>query len=147
MNTRRTPIRRVEEKVVNDVVPPRGDQVPQGDQVPIVNQKNEAPVAPPDMSNEEVRVPLLTLSRATMTQANRDVGPKVNAIESNMTSRLREFVRMNPPIFLYSIKVGEDPQEFVDGVYKVVSAMGESGIGFISIEEGCSSVVHPMEGQ
>ena len=40
-----------------------------------------------------------------------------------MTSRLREFVRMNPPIFLGS-KVGEDPQEFVDGVYKVLSAMG-----------------------
>ena len=40
-----------------------------------------------------------------------------------MTSRLRHFVRMNPPIFLGS-KVGEDPQEFLDGVYKVLSAMG-----------------------
>ena len=39
-----------------------------------------------------------------------------------MTSRLGDFVRMNPPIFLGS-KVGEDPQEFLDGVYKVLSAM------------------------
>ena len=30
---------------------------------------------------------------------------------------------MNPPISLGS-KVGEDPQEFLDGVYKVLSAMG-----------------------
>ena len=40
-----------------------------------------------------------------------------------MTSILRDFMRMNPPIFLGS-KVGEDPQEFLDGVYKVLSAMG-----------------------
>ena len=40
-----------------------------------------------------------------------------------MTSRLRDFVRMNPPNFLVS-KVGEDPQEFIDEVYKIVHAMG-----------------------
>ena len=39
-----------------------------------------------------------------------------------MTSRLRDFVRMNPHVFLGS-KVGEDPQEFLDGVYKVLSVM------------------------
>ena len=49
--------------------------------------------------------------------------PRVNVVESTMTSRLIDFVRMNPPIFLGS-KVGEDPQEFLDGVYKVLSAMG-----------------------
>ena len=30
---------------------------------------------------------------------------------------------MNNPIFLFSM-VGEDPQDFIDGVYKVLSAMG-----------------------
>lgn len=40
-----------------------------------------------------------------------------------MTSRLREFVRMNPPIFLGSNK-GEDPQVFLDRVYKVLSVLG-----------------------
>ena len=40
-----------------------------------------------------------------------------------MTSRLRDFVRMNPRIFLDS-KVGEDPQEFIDEVYKRVHVVG-----------------------
>ena len=40
---------------------------------------------------------------------NRGVEPTVNIIESIMTSRLRDFVRMNPPIFLGS-KVVENPQ-------------------------------------
>ena len=39
-----------------------------------------------------------------------------------MTSRLGDFMRMNPPIFLCS-KVGEYPQEFLDGVYKVFSVI------------------------
>ena len=40
-----------------------------------------------------------------------------------MISRIIDFVRMNPPIFLGSM-VGEDPQEFLNEVYKVLSAMG-----------------------
>ena len=42
------------------------------------------------------------------TQANRDMGHKVNAIDSAIASRLRDFMRINHPIFLGS-KVGEDP--------------------------------------
>ena len=44
-------------------------------------------------------------------------------VESTMTSRLRDFVRMNPPIFLAS-KVNTDLQEFLDEVYKFLSATG-----------------------
>ena len=56
-----------------------------------------------------------------------------------MTSRLRDFVRMNPPIFLGS-KVGEDSQEFLDGVYKVLSAIGvtsreEAGLASYQLRE------------
>ena len=40
-----------------------------------------------------------------------------------MKSRLRDFVRINPPIFLVS-NVGEDPQVFLDGFHKVLSSMG-----------------------
>ena len=40
-----------------------------------------------------------------------------------MTSRLRDFVGMNPPIF-HGSKVGEDPQEFIDGVSKMLSVVG-----------------------
>ena len=53
-------------------------------------------------------------------RANLNMMPRV--VKSTMTSRLRDFVRMNPPIFLRS-KVNEDPQKFLDGVYKVLSVM------------------------
>ena len=38
--------------------------------------------------------------------------PRVNVVECIMT-RLRDFVSINPPIFLGS-KLGEDTQEFID---------------------------------
>ena len=53
-------------------------------------------------------------------QDNLNMIPRV--VESTITSRLRYFLRMNPPIFLGS-KVNGDPQEFLDGVYNVLSAM------------------------
>ncbi|KAK4708613.1 hypothetical protein R3W88_029538 [Solanum pinnatisectum] len=56
-------------------------------------------------------------------QATRGVETNVNPIVSTMNSRLKDFVKMNPPIFLGS-KVVEDPQEFLDEVYKVVNTMG-----------------------
>ena len=116
MNRRRMPTIRVEYGVVNEGV------CPQGDQVPLVNQENEVSVVPPDMPNDEVRGAFVDLPRAMTTQGNRDVRPRVNVIKSTMASRLRELARMNPYIFICS-KVGEDPQEFIDGVYKVASAM------------------------
>ena len=39
-----------------------------------------------------------------------------------MTDRLRDFTKMNPPIFIES-KTSEDPQEFVDEVHKILVAM------------------------
>ena len=119
MNTRANPWRAEEENVG---VPP---QRLQGDQVPIGNQDNEVPVVPPAMTNEEIRAAFLTLAHAMTAQANRDVGPRVNANESTAASRLRDFVRMNPPIFLGS-RIGEDPQGFLDEIYKFVDAMGVS---------------------
>ena len=44
--------------------------------------------------------------------------PRVNVVERTMTSNLRDFVRMNPPIVV-GTKVGEDLQEFLDGVQGV----------------------------
>ncbi|XP_069148088.1 uncharacterized protein [Solanum lycopersicum] len=38
---------------------------------------------------------------------------------------LRDFSRMNPPTF-YGSKVDEEPQEFIDEVYKILHAMGVS---------------------
>ena len=42
-----------------------------------------------------------------------------------MSSRLRDFTRMNPPTF-YGSKVDEDPQEFIDEVSKILLSMGLS---------------------
>ena len=57
-----------------------------------------------------------------ITQVNLSLVTRMNVVESTMTSRLKDIVRMNPPIFLVS-KVGEDPQEFLDGLYNVLSVM------------------------
>ncbi|XP_049368009.1 uncharacterized protein LOC125832866 [Solanum verrucosum] len=121
MNTRANP-RRAKQENVDGGVPPQGLQ---GDQVPIGNQENEVPVVPPAMTNEEIRAAFLTLDQAMTAQANRDVGLRVNANESTVASRFRDFVRMNPPNFLGS-RVEEDPQEFLDEIYKIVDAMGVS---------------------
>ena len=56
-------------------------------------------------------------------QANRDVGPRVNFLESTITSWLRDFVRINPHTFL-GFKMGEDPHSFLDEVYKILHVMG-----------------------
>ena len=40
-----------------------------------------------------------------------------------MADKLRDFTRMNPPIFTGS-NISEDPQEFVDEVHKIFVAMG-----------------------
>ena len=57
----------------------------------------------------------------------------MNVVESTMTSRLRDLLRMNPRIFLGSM-VGEDPEEFLDGVYKVLSAMGVTSMEKVALD-------------
>ena len=118
------------------------DQVHQGykgdknNQVPIVEGRNEVPVVSLKMANGETREALLTLAQAMTTQVNRDTGPRVNSMESIMTIRLRDFIRMNPPIFFGS-KVGEDPQPFMDMVYKILHEMGVTSrekVEFISYQ-------------
>ena len=68
------------------------------------------------MANEDFRGSLVSLAQSMMSQVNRDVEPRINTLESTMNSRLREFVRMNPPTLLGS-KVGDDTQDFWDEVY------------------------------
>ena len=83
------------------------------------------------------------------TQLNRDIEPRANALESTMALRLWNFMRMHPPIFLGS-KVGENPQEFLDGVYKVLSAMGvtskdKTELASYQLREVAQSMVHSVE--
>ena len=123
------PVNRVNEESPQGVLAPQVVQVPQdaqvppqGDQVPIGDEGNDIPLVPPDITNGDIREALLTSARALTTYVTRDIESRMNALESTMTSRLRLFVRVNPPIFLGS-KVGEDTEEFLNGVNKVLSAM------------------------
>ena len=54
----------------------------------------------PEMSYREIREALIAIARAVTTQANLNILPRV--VERIMTSRWRDFVRTNPPIFLGS---------------------------------------------
>ena len=60
------------------------------------------------------------------THDSRDTRVQVVPNATNTTiSRIREFSRMNPPCFFYS-KVEDDPQGFIDEVFKVLDGMGVS---------------------
>ncbi|XP_049378060.1 uncharacterized protein LOC125842795 [Solanum stenotomum] len=105
MNTRGRPAGRVGEENVNEGVSPQG------------HQDVQVSVEVPDMTNEEIKSTFLILARAMAAQATRDVGPRVNANEGTMVSNLRDFVRMNPLVFLGSkanTPVGADPIEWED---------------------------------
>ena len=77
------------------------------------------------MDNGEIREVLLTLARAMTIHVNRDIAPRVNAMESTMTSSLRDIMRINPLIFFGS-KVGEDLEASFDEMYNIVHAMGQT---------------------
>ena len=64
-----------------------------------------------EMSNREIREVFISIARAVTLQVNLNMMPRV--VDSIMTSRLKDFVRMNNFIFLVS-KVNEDPHEFLD---------------------------------
>ena len=65
MNTRWTTTRRVKEDLANVVVLPQGNQVPpQGNQVP---PQDQAPVIPPSMTDEEIRLVFFTLDQDMTT--------------------------------------------------------------------------------
>ena len=161
MLTRKITAKRLDEGMMDEEVPLQVEQVekvPQGAkdaevpslgvQVPIEHQGNEFSVVPLAMTNGEIRLALHTLARALTTHVNRGTEPRVNIVESTMTSRLVDFVRMNHPIFVGS-KVGEDTHEFLNCVYKVLSAMGVTSkekVELVSYQLGkLLSVMYSME--
>lgn len=79
---------------MKDEAPSKGDKVLKGAHVPIGGKRNEVPVVPTDLRSGENRDALLAQSRVMSIHVTRDVGTKVNNLESTMKSRLRDFVRM-----------------------------------------------------
>ena len=113
---------------MNGEVPPQVDQV---EQVLQVRQRFQGSHVPPqgdrspnvEGGNEVPEISLIAIAQAMTSQINLTMVPRLNVVEHNMTSRFRDFVRLNIPTFLGS-KVDDDPQKFLDGVYKVLRAMG-----------------------
>ena len=58
-----------------------------------------------------------------MTQVNQEIRPRVPHYTSTLASCLRDFTRMNPPMF-YGSRMDEDPQNFLDEICKILLAMG-----------------------
>lgn len=110
----------------------------------VLPQGPQEPQGPDDTNNEgamAIKVALQTLTQLMMVltqvvttqdqdilaQENRDVGTWVNPNVSIISSRLRDFPRMIPPMFFCS-NMDEDLQLALDEVYKLVDAMGVTSI-------------------
>ena len=94
----------------------------QGDQVPVMEGGNEVVVVTQELTNKEILEALLVLALAVTTHVSM-CEHRVNVLESTMTSRLRVIVRMNHFVFIGS-KVGEDPQDSLESMYKLLSFLG-----------------------
>ncbi|KAH0746323.1 hypothetical protein KY285_007980 [Solanum tuberosum] len=71
-------------------------------------------------TNEDFRDALTLFAQAMANQANHGAqAPQA----PTPASRVRDFVRMNPPEF-YGSKLDEDPQEFIDEVHKILAIVG-----------------------
>ncbi|XP_055818539.1 uncharacterized protein LOC129887455 [Solanum dulcamara] len=100
----------------------------------------QAPPTPQDngplsdqVTNAEFRTAITMLSKVVTNQ-----GIVASPNVPTPASRVRDFTRMNPPEF-HGSKVDEDPQEFIDEVYKIVSIMG------VTLEEKAELAVYQLK--
>ena len=126
MNTR-IAMRRVGKDIANMGAIPQGNQ-----NAPKVQAtaNDQVPVNPPVMTDAEVRAALFLIAQAINTQvqaltaqANMEVSPQEDQHVSTVASRLRDSTRMDPPKY-FGLKVDEDPQDFLDEVYKIFLLWG-----------------------
>uniref|UniRef100_M1DHG6 Gag-pol polyprotein n=1 Tax=Solanum tuberosum TaxID=4113 RepID=M1DHG6_SOLTU len=77
----------------------------------------QAPVDPLAMqvTSAEYRTTFQVLGKAVTAQANEEIVVLVNQNVGTTASRVRDFIRFNPPEF-YGSKVEEDPQKFIDEI-------------------------------
>ena len=91
-------------------------------------------VNPTGLTDAEVRASLAQMAQAITMQAqamtaqvNRQNVQRENPPIRSVADRLRDFTRMNPPIFT-GAKTSEDPQEFIEELHKILVAMGATDI-------------------
>ena len=111
MDTRSAVAGRDEDARAHDnQAPPYESQVPLLEQIAI---SDHVSVAPPLMSDGEITEDFLNLAQAMtskdnvvtsqvqsmMAQVNQEVGPRMTQHARTMASYLRDFTRMNPPMF------------------------------------------------
>ena len=87
------------------------------------------PVNPAALTDGEVRETVVLMAKAITAkaqsitdQATREGAPRENPHATTMASRLRDFTRMNRPVYFGS-RTNEDTPEFVDEVHKILYAM------------------------
>ena len=66
-------------------------------------------------------------AQAMSAQVNWQDVQRKNPPVHSIADRLRDFTRMNPPIFT-GAKTSKDPQEFIYEVHKILVAMGATDI-------------------
>ena len=143
MNNRRAAARRTEESIANvgandNQAPLEENQVPPLDEVAMGDQVS---VVPQPMTNGEIKENFLNFFQSMTSQANavtsqvqamttqlsREVEPRVPEHANTTDFRLRDFILISKPMFVGS-RSHEDPQYFLDDVYKILFAMGVTSI-------------------
>ena len=66
---------------------------------------------------------ITTQVQALTAQPNREVTSCEDQHISTVASHMRDFMSMDPQIY-FGLKVDEDPQDFLDEVYKILFAKG-----------------------
>ena len=85
------------------------------------NAKAVPQIPDQEVSNAEFRNAIQMLAQS-MTHQNNRVHDPMNENSGSTTTRVRDFVRMNPPEFL-GLQTNEDPQNFLDEIKKIFEVM------------------------